>query len=84
MSRSQRIGEYRRNADACEDWAHTVTYPDIQRGLLNIAKHWREMAARLERIENVARDFEGYRHDAVLPSVVENPAALLFDLCLRG
>jgi hypothetical protein len=67
MSVSQKIDEYRRNAAACEDWALTVIYPDMRRGILKIAKHWREMAARCEMIENVERDFEVYRRNALRP-----------------
>ena len=46
-----KIVEFRRNAVACEDWATTVNYPDIRQGLLDIAKQWRDMADRFERIQ---------------------------------
>jgi hypothetical protein len=47
----KKVREFRRNADACEDWATTVSYPDIRQGLLDIAKKWREMADRFERLQ---------------------------------
>jgi hypothetical protein len=46
-----KIDEFRRNADACEDWAATVDYPDIRQALLDVAKQWRDMADRFERIQ---------------------------------
>jgi hypothetical protein len=46
-----RVGEYRRNADACENWATTVNYPDIRQAFLDLAKQWREMADRFERLQ---------------------------------
>jgi hypothetical protein len=45
-----KVVEFRRNADACEGWAATVDYPDIRQALLEIAKEWREMADRFERL----------------------------------
>jgi hypothetical protein len=45
-----KIDEFRRNAHACEDWAATVAHPDIRQELLDIARQWREMADRFERI----------------------------------
>ena len=76
MSLSQKVGEYRRHADTIEGWAQTVNYPNIRQGLFEIARQWREMAARLERIENVARDFEVLRRSVVRPRVAEsNPSA---------
>jgi hypothetical protein len=71
MSRSQKIGAYQCNADTIEDWARTVNYPYIRQGLFEIAQRWREMAERLERIENVARDFEAFRRNALGPFVAE-------------
>jgi transcription initiation factor IIE alpha subunit len=46
-----KIVEFRRNAAACEDWATTVNYPDIRQALLDIARQWREMADRFERLQ---------------------------------
>jgi hypothetical protein len=46
-----KIAEFRRNADACENWAMTVSYADIRQALLDIAKQWRDMADRFERIQ---------------------------------
>jgi hypothetical protein len=46
-----KVGQFRRNADACEDWARTVDYPDIRQALLDIAQQWRDMADRFERLE---------------------------------
>jgi hypothetical protein len=46
-----KVGEYRRNADACENWATTVSYPDIRQAFLDLAKQWREMADRFERLQ---------------------------------
>jgi len=46
-----KIAEFRRNADACEDWATTVNYPDIREAFLDIARQWRDMADRFERLQ---------------------------------
>jgi hypothetical protein len=53
MYLNEKIDEYRDRAAAIEDWAQTVIYPDIQRSLFELAKQWREMAARFERVENI-------------------------------
>jgi hypothetical protein len=45
-----KIDEFRRNADACENWATTVDYPDIRESLLDIARQWRAMADRFESL----------------------------------
>jgi hypothetical protein len=46
-----KIIEFRRNADACEHWAATVNYVDIREAFLEIAKQWRDMADRFERLQ---------------------------------
>jgi hypothetical protein len=46
-----KIHEFRRNADACEDWAATVNHPDIKQGFLEIARQWRDMADRFEQLQ---------------------------------
>jgi hypothetical protein len=45
-----KVCEFRPNADACENWAMNVAYPDVRLGLLDVAKKWREMAERFERL----------------------------------
>jgi hypothetical protein len=46
-----KLGQFRRNVNACEDWAKTLNYPDVRRALLDLAKQWRDMADRFERID---------------------------------
>jgi hypothetical protein len=46
-----KVAQYRRNADDCESWATTVNYPDIRHAFLDLAKQWRAMADRFERLQ---------------------------------
>jgi hypothetical protein len=45
-----KVAQYRGSADDCENWAATVQYPDIRDAFLDLAKQWREMADRFERL----------------------------------
>jgi hypothetical protein len=54
----RKIAEFRRNAEACEDWASTVPHPDIREELLSVAREWRDMADRFERLR-IARPSDG-------------------------
>jgi len=43
-----KIERYRRNAEACDASAASASDPDTQRGWLDLAKEWRDMAERFE------------------------------------
>ena len=47
----EKAREFRHNADNCEAWALTVSYPDIREQILTVAKQWRDMADRLDQLQ---------------------------------
>jgi len=43
-----KVAEFRKQAATCEEWASTISYPELRQAFVNLATQWREMAGRLE------------------------------------
>jgi hypothetical protein len=53
-----KIGQFRRNADACEAYAAAIASAHMKLKWLDLAQEWREIANRLEFIVKAVVDRE--------------------------